>query len=222
MLKFKKSKCQHCNNETLMEVRDTIKKESGNILNDDYYYDVNVVVLCPICNNYNIINAYWDKSFGKNENLDQYDIYDGDLVMEEHIFPIDSDLLTRKYNLIPNDVIENFRKAINLKYQDEESCLIKLRKTLEMICNDKSAIGSDLFSKIMDLSGKGILPKTLNLASTITRKLGNIGAHETNIDINKNELECAIELVEYIIQYIYVLPKEIENLNKKFNLVESK
>ena len=38
-------------------------------------------------------------------------------------------------------------------------------------------------------------------------------------DINGNEIECVIELVEYIIQYIYVLPKEIEKIDKKFNLI---
>lgn len=211
-------KCQHCNNETLMEVRDTYKKESGSILDDDYFYDLFVVLFCPICKNYNLINAYWDHTYGETNITNEYDIYNGNAVEETYIYPINSSLISQKADLIPQNVITNFERAIDLKSRDEESCLIKLRKTLEMLCLDKNAEGDNLYQKISYLSESGVLPKTLNSASTLTRKLGNIGAHESNIDISSSELKSVIELVEYIIQYIYVLPKEIEKLEKKFNL----
>ena len=56
-MNYKKAKCQHCNNETLMEVRDINKIEQGNPSNDDYCYDMKVVLFCPTCHNYNIINV---------------------------------------------------------------------------------------------------------------------------------------------------------------------
>lgn len=216
-MNYKKAKCQHCNNETLMEVRDINKIEQGNPSNDDYCYDMQVVLFCPTCHNYNIINAYWDNTYGKKNEIEQYEeIYGLDRVEESIIFPVPSNLISQKSDLVPKNILHNLEKSYELKNIDEESCLVKLRKTLEIICNDKNANGPDLYHKIANLSERGILPNTLNSASTITRKLGNIGAHEDLIDISSVDLKIVIELVEYIIQYIYVLPKEIERLESKF------
>ena len=85
----------------------------------------------------------------------------------------------------------------------------------ELICNDKNATGHDLNDKIKKLFELGILPPTLKSASNITRKLGNMGAHESEVEISITELSSTIKLVEYIIQYIYILPSEIEMLEKK-------
>ena len=63
----------------------------------------------------------------------------------------------------------------------------------------------------------GILPPTLKSASNVTRKLGNMGAHESEIEISNSELYSSIKLVEYVIKYIYILPNEIEMLEKKIN-----
>ena len=41
------AKCLHCNNETLMNVKDVYKKESDSIENDSYYYDMTIVLFCP-------------------------------------------------------------------------------------------------------------------------------------------------------------------------------
>lgn len=215
--KMKKFECQHCNNETLMQIKDSYKKESGSLLDDDYFYDMAIVLFCPICKNYNFINAYWDSTYGKTSG-DEYKLYDGDLVNETYLYPTPPNLMMKKSDFIPHDVISNFIKAVNLKKHDEESCLIKLRKTLEMLCIDQKAEGSNLYEKISYLSEKNILPATLNSASTLTRKLGNIGAHEANLEINSTELKSVIDLVEYIIEYIYILPREIESLGKKFNI----
>ncbi|CCZ89486.1 putative uncharacterized protein [Coprobacillus sp. CAG:605] len=217
--KIKKFKCQHCNNETIMEVVSSIQHDYSDRSKDDYYYEIQSVLLCPICDQYNIISAYWDNTYGKLEYADEYDLYGGDNVDESIIFPIHSNLVSSKSDLVPDTIIKTFRKAIELKLYDEESCLIKLRKTLELICNDQNADGNNLLEKITNISEKGIIPVTLTSASTIIRKLGNIGAHESDININSNEIKCVIELVEYIIQYIYVLPKEIEKIDKKFNLI---
>ncbi len=218
-VKLKRLKCQHCNNETIMEVVSSVQLDYSKRIKDDYYYQRQSVLLCPICDQYNIISAYWDNTYGKLEYTDEYDLYNGDNVDESIIFPIPSNLVSSKSDLVPDIIIKTFKKAIELKTYDEESCLIKLRKTLEMICNDQEAVGNNLLEKIINISEKGILPITLKSASNIIRKLGNIGAHESQIDINSSEIECVIELVEYIIQYIYVLPKEIEKIDKKFNLI---
>ena len=215
-MEFKLFKCSNCNNETLMEIHARNKIENGDFLGDSYYYDEQIVLKCPSCKNFNIINAYWDSSHGKANESKQYeDIYNGDNVFESVLYPVTSELSNGANGIVPNDILKSFRKSLELKSIDSESCLVKLRKTLELICNDKNATGHDLNDKIKKLFELGILPSTLKSASNITRKLGNMGAHESEVEISITELSSTIKLVEYIIQYIYILPSEIEMLEKK-------
>ena len=215
-MEFKLFKCSNCNNETLMEIHARNKIENGDLFEDSYYYDEQIVLKCPSCKNYNIINAYWDSSYGKVTESKKYeDIYCGDNVYETVLYPVVSELSNGANGIVPNDILKTFRKSLELKSVDSESCLVKLRKTLELICNDKNAIGHNLNDKLKKLFESGILPSTLKSASNITRKLGNMGAHESDIEISTTELSSTIKLVEYIIQYIYILPNEIEILEKK-------
>lgn len=215
-MEFKLFKCSNCNNETLMEIHARNKIENGDLFGDSYYYDEQIVLKCPSCRNYNIINAYWDSSYGKvTENKKYEDIYCGDNVYETILYPVVSKLSNGANGIVPNDILKTFRKSLELKSVDSDSCLVKLRKTLELICNDKNVIGHNLNDKLKKLFELGILPSTLKSASNITRKLGNMSAHESDIEISTTELSSTIKLVEYIIQYIYILPKEIEILEKK-------
>lgn len=215
-MEFKLFKCSNCNNETLMEIHARNKIENGDLFGDSYYYDEQIVLKCPCCRNYNIINAYWDSSYGKVTESKKYeDIYCGDNVYETILYPVVSELSNGANGIVPNNILKTFRKSLELKSVDSDSCLVKLRKTLELICNDKNVIGHNLNDKLKRLFELGILPSTLKSASNITRKLGNIGAHESDIEISTTELSSTIKLVEYIIQYIYILPKEIEILEKK-------
>lgn len=215
-MEFKLFKCSNCNNETLMEIHARNKIENGDLFGDSYYYDEQIVLKCPSCRNYNIINAYWDSSYRKVTESKKYeDIYCGDNVYETILYPVVSELSNGANGIVPNDILKTFRKSLELKSVDSDSCLVKLRKTLELICNDKNVIGHNLNDKLKKLFELGILPSTLKSASNITRKLGNMGAHESDIEISTTELSSTIKLVEYIIQYIYILPKEIEILEKK-------
>lgn len=215
-MEFKLFKCSNCNNETLMEIHARNKIENGDLFGDSYYYDEQIVLKCPSCRNYNIINAYWDSSYGKVTESKKYeDVYCGDNVYETVLYPVVSELSNGANGIVPNDILKTFKKSLELKSVDSESCLVKLRKTLELICNDKNAVGHNLNDKLKKLFELGILPSTLKSASNITRKLGNMGAHESDIEISTTELSSTIKLVEYIIQYIYILPKEIEILEKK-------
>jgi len=199
-----------------MEIHARNKIENGDLFGDSYYYDEQIVLKCPSCRNYNIINAYWDSSYGKVTESKKYeDIYCGDNVYETILYPVVSELSNGANGIVPNDILKTFRKSLELKSVDSDSCLVKLRKTLELICNDKNVIGHNLNDKLKKLFELGILPSTLKSASNITRKLGNMGAHESDIEISTTELSSTIKLVEYIIQYIYILPKEIEILEKK-------
>lgn len=212
-------KCLHCGNSTLMRVIGKHKKEFGSVERDDYGYDLYILLLCPVCNEVSLINGYWDNTYNRNESIDEYDIYKGDEAEEKELYPFMTTLDLRN---VPVKIKHNYERALKVKNVDKESCLVALRTTLECICNDNGATQNSLVKKIEFLTTNGILPKTLKDASSLARKLGNLGAHEGNINIEDYEMNMVIKTIEYIIQYIYILPKEIEVLESKFDLSESK
>ncbi|NJD01218.1 MAG: DUF4145 domain-containing protein, partial [Ruminiclostridium sp.] len=116
-------------------------------------------------------------------------------------------------------VKEAYEAALKTRNIDSAVCLMALRRTLEIVCKEKKAQGHNLWNKIEDLSIKGILPVELKHASTITKTYGNMGAHDTDVSVRSFELEQIIEFVEYILDYLYILPAKLsaiqEQLEKK-------
>jgi Domain of unknown function (DUF4145) len=81
-----------------------------------------------------------------------------------------------------------------------------IRKTLEAVCEDRSATGDDLNARIRDLQSKVVLPKELFEAMHDLRLLGNDAAHikaKTYDDIGKDEVLVGVELAKEVIKATY-------------------
>ena len=108
---------------------------------------------------------------------------------------------------VPERVISAFEEAITCH---SSSCYIAsailLRKTLEEICNDKTAKGSNLFKRLEALATIIVVPKELIEATQDLRLLGNDAAHleaQTYEEIGKEEIEISIEFTKEIIKAVY-------------------
>lgn len=206
MQKQKIIQCLYCGNKTLMnQVGEHIHR-----WNEDYsYYGYYIYSMykCPVCNKVSFYQEYSDCAMqGIDEKGEIVELVD-----EEILYPINS--FYSKY--LPKHIKDAYESALKTKNIDIAICLIALRRTLEMICNDKGATGNNLAKKIEDLSKKGILPKELKAASKITKNFGNIGAHGEDINIYPKELNELIVFVEYILEYLYILPNKIKELEDK-------
>jgi hypothetical protein len=91
-----------------------------------------------------------------------------------------------------------------------------LRRTLELILKDKGAIKWGLKDKIEEIAEKGLLPDTLKEASSLAKALGDSAAHDKNLEINQYDVESMAEFVEYIIEYLYVIPEKISSYKERF------
>ena len=92
---------------------------------------------------------------------------------------------------VPEKIRTAFLAAVRTRGIDKAICLLSLRRTLEMICKDKNAVGKDLQSKIADLVDKKILPEMMNDACWVLRQLGNDAAHADDIEFTESEVrEC--------------------------------
>lgn len=121
---------------------------------------------------------------------------------------------------IPSKVKEAFEAALKTKGIDKNICLMALRRTLELILKDKGATKWGLKDKIEEIAEKGLLPDTLKEASSLTKILGDSAAHDKELEIDQHDVESMAEFVEYIIEYLYIVPDKIntykERLSAKF------
>jgi hypothetical protein len=91
---------------------------------------------------------------------------------------------------------------------------IGLRAIVEAVCTEKSAVGKDLSLQINDLVAKGHITKDgANILHSI-RHMGNASAHEIKAH-TEEELVTALEVVEHLLQGVYLIPLKAAKIEKK-------
>jgi len=109
----------------------------------------------------------------------------------------------------------NIPKALVSSLEDAITChanqcyvasAIMVRKTLEELCRDRSAKGSNLKERIKQLGTKVVLPKELLDGLDDLRLLGNDAAHIESKEYDKvgqEEVEVGIELSKEVLKAVY-------------------
>ena len=92
---------------------------------------------------------------------------------------------------------------------------IMVRKTLEELCRERGASGSNLKKRIKALRSSVILPKELLDGLDELRLLGNDAAHvesRTFENVGPEEVEIALELTKEVLKGVYQLSHLVEKL----------
>jgi hypothetical protein len=108
---------------------------------------------------------------------------------------------------IPDKVLAALEEAITCH---SNKCFvasaIMIRKTLESLCSDRGATGSNLKERIASLGGSVLISKELLDGMDDLRLLGNDAAHvESKIfdTIGAQEVEVAVEFTKEILKAVY-------------------
>lgn len=110
---------------------------------------------------------------------------------------------------IPAQIVETFMEALTCRAEGlHVAAAIMIRRTLEELCEEKGAIGSNLKERISSLQSSVVLPKELFVALDDLRLLGNDAAHieaKTYDSIGQPEVDIGIELTKEVLKAVYQL-----------------
>lgn len=209
--------CLHCGNETIMEVLSRVEDKEIEYMSDPRYgktsalsfYSFYTIYKCHTCLEVTLRSI-------KLSNQD-YEYFEDEFAKyENYLYPVQ----TGNLSFVPFKIRNAYESALKVKKIDSVMCAIGLRRTLEMICHNQNAKGKTLFDKLDHLSSNGIIPEVLDDASHLIRTIGNSAAHDVDVKFNKKIVEDMLRFTRIILEYVYVIPKEIDKIQKHFERIK--
>jgi hypothetical protein len=109
-------------------------------------------------------------------------------------------------HLLPSIVETIYQETIKAMNNDQSVLAgIGIRALIEAICTNKQTPGANLLEKIDGLVGQGLMTEDGSQILHKIRSLGNSAAHEVKPH-SPSQLALALDVVEHLIQGVYVLP----------------
>ena len=123
--------CYHCGNTGQQKILYENESEWGG--GQDFFEEINWILLkCPVCGMLTLREDYTNESMiDSRENQ----IYEKRIVYPKTKYD---------FKYAPKSIQRAFESAVKVAKIDSAICLLSLRRTLEMICKDKSAQGKTL------------------------------------------------------------------------------
>lgn len=203
---------------TLIQCRDCKRKTNHNLvfcshtsgdaadMYSDNWYQITQVYMCLGCNSSSLVIL---------SGLDcERDPETGDYCYSEVIYPdpYETRVELKNSHLIPDTVADVYReavKAINTKLFILGA--IGIGAVLEAVCADKKISGSNLKAKVDSLAAQGFITKDGAKILHVVRSVRNLSAHELK-KFELNQLEICVDVVESLLQNIYILPKVVSSI----------
>lgn len=117
---------------------------------------------------------------------------------------------------IPGPVFRAYEQAARcFSAASYEASALMCRRALEALCKYYSASGKSLQAKLDYLSESGYIEKRLAYWAHEIRAVGNEAAHDTNIELKKEDARDALDFTEALFLYVFAL-------NYRFNTFEGR
>jgi|JI9StandDraft_1071089.scaffolds.fasta_scaffold02689_3 hypothetical protein len=200
MTKQRKYLCPECGNRTAAEVLGCAEDlhwyyvdetDENSAMSVSFYYEV---VKCITCSGIQLFHYEED--------------FDGDLDNVQLLYP-ETRLIQPQ---VPSQIAHEFAEALKVERVSRTAFAVLVGRVLERLFIDKGAVGERMYDQIKDLSGKGVIPYTLCEMSHTLRFLRNKGAHVSEYEIDKEEVEAMKDFVTTLLEYVYVAPSKLAAL----------
>ena len=200
--------CPQCGNKCNLKILNSFLEKMENPYDYDGYtlsYETDWQILrCPVCEQTLL-----------NKHTYQFTIDDDEIIKDEILYPSNN----TSFNHVPKSVREVYESLINSIYSDSKMALMKMRKILSMICENKNVENNDLRIQLLDLYEKGFISKKILLLCNIIRELGNDITHKTkSVDIEQEDLYEIKRMIEIILFYVYEIDNKIKHFYHKYNI----
>ncbi|NHM29916.1 DUF4145 domain-containing protein [Neobacillus terrae] len=202
--------CLHCGNKTQMELINSHEHEEGEFEYDDEqgpyqigaYFEKYNFYKCPVCNRFTLeleeSNTFYIESNGAMP------------VTTKILYPAIETSLSK----LPSGVKAAYQAAQKVRNIDGAICAIAIRRTLEKMCKDQGVTGRDLYTKLKQLSEKGIIPPILDEMSFLIKDIGNQAAHADEGEFDEHLINSLLKFTSIILEYVYALPSEIKKIQR--------
>ena len=124
-----------------------------------------------------------------------------------------------KANPIPDRLWKTYENAWHLRLTSPSAFAGQIRRALEILCEEQGVTGKNLYSQISQLAERGILPTELLVDATdLIRKLGNIGVHSSEKDVDYWDAELLDDVFRIIVEFVYVTPSKVARLKERLSV----
>ena len=189
--------CGHCGFTGPLEHRGNVTGETHSELHDRVgehtWETIWSLHRCPQCKEPTLETYAWSDQFSDPESLVPTVLYPG--ASDDSVLPP----LIRKHR----------EAARRVKGLDPSFYALGIRRMLEAMCIAEQAQGTSLYQQLQYLATQGRLPQTLVDVATQLRKLGNLGAHVSSVEVIASDVPLIDDLAEAMLEYLYRAPAKV-------------
>ncbi len=195
--------CRHCGNVAPMRcpgaVSDTQTEEQdfGPPVEHGMIYEV---LICPKCEEPSIRQGHW------HDGMEDEDDWHGTI-----IYPSEP---TRVAGL-PNEVEREFVAAQKVATVSPNAYAVLLGRVLDVVCDDRNAVGDTLHQRLVDLANRDEIPTNLADMAHKLRQLRNVGAHANLGTITNDEVPVLEALCRAVLEYVYAAPQLVAQVESR-------
>ncbi len=196
-----KLECLHCHNVAPMRVvgsvGDTVEQDmdNGPPVQHGIVYEV---LSCPKCEQATIRSGRWNDSM-------ESDDWRGTV-----IYPSQRPQILG----LPPAVEQEFRAAEMVSQVSPNAYAVLLGRVLDVVCQDRNAVGDTLHKQLIDLAAKQEIPRNLADLAHKLRQLRNVGAHASLGTLSADEVPVLEALCRAVLEYVYAAPKLMERVGQ--------
>jgi hypothetical protein len=166
--------------------------------------DVFQLLVCPACEGVSLGNYFRADYLPEEEN---------DNEVTTIVYPPSARLPTA----LPPKVRIGYQAAVKVRSIDPNAYGVLLGRVLELLCEDRSAKGDTLYTKLEDLGNRDEIPKPLVEMAHSLRQLRNLGAHASLGELTASEIPFLDELCRAILEYVYEAPDLIDRAKRRLD-----
>lgn len=192
--------CGHCGGSNALVRKGSVLlkrvEEAQGAVTVETYVDVSY---CLACDEPLIYRLNWSDDVGESWG-------------ERLLYPT-----VRNNDSVPEKIRTRLEAAVRVKKIEPGLYAVGIRRMLETIAHEEGATVKDLFEKLDQLVENGRIPAPLAESAHELRKLGNLGAHDDEIDVEPSDVPAIEALTDAILEYLYRAPAALDAVKKSLS-----